>query len=312
MNFPLVSIIIPVYNGSNYLAQAIDSALNQTYKNIEILVINDGSNDDGATERIALSYGDKIKYIHKENGGTASALNAGICNMSGEYFSWLSHDDLYFPDKVEKQINAILQSSNPTSTIISSRGMLINKDNEQLKAVKRKFVAGEKSSTEALKWISHGKGINGCAVLLPKAIIDKIGLFDNVFIYLNDLEYWYRVFLSNANLFFTDDVLVKTRIHNQQASKTKRHLLNNEKHLLADKLLNSIYTAETDKFEALVQVAYFCASENLKIEYKKAKSMLVETKKFKFKLRSHLSFTWARGYFIRFLKDLRNKIFFHR
>ena len=64
---PKVTIIIPVYNGSNFLSEAIDAALAQTYKNCEILVINDGSTDDGASEKIALSYGDKIKYYLKEN-----------------------------------------------------------------------------------------------------------------------------------------------------------------------------------------------------------------------------------------------------
>ena len=101
---PKVSIVIPAYNASNYLAEAIDSALAQTYPNTEIIVVNDGSRDDGATERIALSYGDKIRYFHKENGGSSSALNTGIANMTGEWFSWLSHDDLYVPHKVETQI----------------------------------------------------------------------------------------------------------------------------------------------------------------------------------------------------------------
>ena len=81
MNYqPKVTIIIPVYNGSNFLAQAIDAALAQTYKNCEILVINDGSKDDGASEKIALSYGDKIKYFCKENGGVSSVLN--LCLLS--------------------------------------------------------------------------------------------------------------------------------------------------------------------------------------------------------------------------------------
>ena len=62
---PLVSIVIPVYNGSNFLREAIDSALDQTYSNTEVIVVNDGSNDDGATERIALEYSDRIRYFFK-------------------------------------------------------------------------------------------------------------------------------------------------------------------------------------------------------------------------------------------------------
>ncbi len=94
-NNPKVSIVIPVYNGSDFLREAIDSALAQTYRNIEIVVVNDGSQDDGKTEHVALSYGNKIRYFSKPNGGVASALNRAIREMTGEYFSWLSHDDLY-------------------------------------------------------------------------------------------------------------------------------------------------------------------------------------------------------------------------
>lgn len=66
---PKVSIVIPVYNGTNYMKDAIDSALNQTYKNCEVIVVNDGSTDHGATARLAKSYGNKIRYFEKENGG---------------------------------------------------------------------------------------------------------------------------------------------------------------------------------------------------------------------------------------------------
>ena len=74
---PLVSIIIPVFNGANYLEAAIQSALNQTYQNIEIIVINDGSTDDGASEKIAKKFGGQIRYFHQINGGCGAALNCG-------------------------------------------------------------------------------------------------------------------------------------------------------------------------------------------------------------------------------------------
>jgi glycosyltransferase involved in cell wall biosynthesis len=117
---PKVSIVIPVYNnGSNYLREAIDSALFQTYKNIEVIVVNGGSTDGGKTDRICKSYGNKIRYYVKENGGIATALNMGIEKMKGEYFSWLSHDDVYYPEKVQKQIE-VLSGFEDKETVIYS------------------------------------------------------------------------------------------------------------------------------------------------------------------------------------------------
>src|SRR6185312_14318520 len=103
----LVSIIIPVYNGAQYLSEAIDSALAQSYQNIEVLVVNDGSTDAGATEAVAKSFGHSIRYFYKPNGHVASALNFGVGQMRGQYFSWLSHDDRYVPSKIEVQMHAI-------------------------------------------------------------------------------------------------------------------------------------------------------------------------------------------------------------
>lgn len=94
--------MIPVYNGANFLNESINSALNLTCDNIEVIVVNDGSDDDGETEKIALFYKNQIKYISKENGGVSTALNVAIKNMNGEWMSWLSHDDLYYPRKIEK------------------------------------------------------------------------------------------------------------------------------------------------------------------------------------------------------------------
>ena len=102
---PLVSIVIPVYNAEKYIERALKSLINQSYKNIEVIVVNDGSTDN--TEKIVKKYVDKIRYFYKENGGVASALNLGIKNMKGEYFSWLSHDDVYYTNKIERQIEEL-------------------------------------------------------------------------------------------------------------------------------------------------------------------------------------------------------------
>ena len=107
-HLPLVSIVIPVYNGADYMREAIDSALSQTYPHIEVLVVNDGSTDSGATAAVARSYGDKIRYFEKKNGGVSSALNYGIRNMQGSYFSWLSHDDVYEKTKLRSSKKRII------------------------------------------------------------------------------------------------------------------------------------------------------------------------------------------------------------
>jgi glycosyltransferase involved in cell wall biosynthesis len=100
-----VSVIIPVYNGDRYLRDAIDSVVNQTYRNIEIIVVNDGSNDDGKSRAIAKQYGSRIRYIEQKNKGVAGALNTGLAAMSGDVFCWLSHDDVYRPNKIERQVD---------------------------------------------------------------------------------------------------------------------------------------------------------------------------------------------------------------
>lgn len=307
---PLVSIIIPVYNGSNYLKESIDSALAQTYENLEIIVVNDGSCDDLKTEQIALSYGERIRYISKENGGSSSALNIGISNMRGEYFSWLSHDDLYLPLKIEKQMEVMLQQ-NSNDTIIVCEGTLIDKNGVQMWSKPKKH-GGLKEPSCALSLLSHGKGINGCGVLMSKIVIDRVGFFDEKMVYLNDLDFWWRVIVSGVNVFYMRDRLVKTRIHDQQVSIIKKNKFNVERQYLANKLLELVDDSQMDLYATLKQVAYFCASENLKVEYIQAKNKLLEKEMLNSFLSIYLYTAWMYGYLKRMLKWIRKKMLFNR
>lgn len=101
-NNPLISVVIPTYNRMNSVCNAIDSVLNQTYSNIEIIVVDDGSTDNTANR--LEQYGDKIKYIKQINGGVSSARNTGIRSSEGEYLAFLDSDDIWYDDKIEKQM----------------------------------------------------------------------------------------------------------------------------------------------------------------------------------------------------------------
>ena len=227
---PKISIVIPAYDASNYLAEAIDSALAQTYPNAEIIVINDGSKDDGATRDVALSYGDKIRYFEKENGGSSSALNMGIANMTGEWFSWLSHDDLYVPEKLEKQV-AYMTSLNIDDTELSrhiffSASDLIDADGKIIRACdinkSRKFADKVDSFSHNGYLIAEPTVYNfhGCSCLVHKNAFIDIGCFDEELRLLNDLDMWFRLYAGNYKVHYIPEPLVKGRVHAKQVSKS--------------------------------------------------------------------------------------------
>ena len=101
---PLVSVIIPTYNGARFLAQTVESVLAQTYPNVEVLVVDDGSTDE--TPAVVSGYGERVRYVRQVNSGTAAARNRGIARACGQYVALLDHDDLWLPHKLERQLPA--------------------------------------------------------------------------------------------------------------------------------------------------------------------------------------------------------------
>ena len=117
----LVSVVIPTYNRKKYLEEAIVSVVNQTYKCFEILVIDDGSNENYA-ELICSKY-DKCTYLYKQNGGLSSARNFGIKHSKGDYIAFLDDDDYWRNDKLEKQV-AVLENNNEVDCVHSSASVV--------------------------------------------------------------------------------------------------------------------------------------------------------------------------------------------
>lgn len=213
---PKVSLVIPVYNGSDYLAEAIESALCQTYEYLEILVVNDGSNDGGATERIALSYGNRIRYFSKPNGGVATALNVAIANMEGEYLSWLSHDDLYLPEKIETQVQRLSTVQEPERTIFYSDFAVFTTDSSRATAVRL-----PEMPPEDFRYLLTLGGVHGCTLLIPRAAFAEFGNFDEKLRTTQDYDMWFRL-AARYRFVHIDQVLVKSRQHPAQDTKRIR------------------------------------------------------------------------------------------
>jgi glycosyltransferase involved in cell wall biosynthesis len=102
MNTPLVSCIVPVFNGERYLAEALDSILGQTYPRLELIVVNDGSSDGSAG--VIAGFGARVRCVDQPNSGLASARNRGIAAATGEFIAFLDADDLWLPEKISCQM----------------------------------------------------------------------------------------------------------------------------------------------------------------------------------------------------------------
>jgi len=268
---PKVSIIIPVYNGADYMREAINSALAQTYKNLEVIVINDGSDDEGRTQSIAREYGDRIVYYHKKNGGVASALNLGIRKMTGEYFSWLSHDDMYYENKIEVQMNYLKKCD---ETVITYCNFEVIDENSRQRGVKRlKPVAFDQFRYS----ITVNSLVHGCTFMVPKVCFEECGFFNEALKTTQDYDMWFRL-AGKYKMNHTPDILVKSRFHAGQGSHKLKDTAEREIDDLMIKQLHSLSEEEitgATKMPLSLSYAYIAKSFDAR-GISRAKSLALE------------------------------------
>ena len=231
---PLVSIVIPVFNGSQFLHRAITSALEQkrSYPNIEVLVVNDGSTDDGKTREIANSFLSTIHYFEKENGGVSSALNLGIEKMNGDFFSWLSHDDYYTPDRFSQL--APLLSRLSDNSLLSHDYFLVNESEQIIGPISLLSENVDSYPYFMLK----GCYFSGCALIIPKKLLRQQQGFRQDLRFTQDMEAWARLSLV-ANLVHIKANLTCITAHGQQGSVIHRQALASEERSVLPAIVNS-------------------------------------------------------------------------
>jgi glycosyltransferase involved in cell wall biosynthesis len=221
---PKVSIVIPTYNRADFLPKAIQSVLSQTYRDWEIIIVDDGSTDN--TEEIVKGYNEsRIRYIaHKSNLGISAARNTAIKNSKGKYIALLDSDDEWFPEKISYQMN-IFQKKDSECGVVCTSGHMIEDD----KKIRVKVIPAnldnfyEKFLFENIIWCS--------SVLIKKECFEKLGLFDEHLKSCEDWEMWIRI-SKYYKFIFLKTPLIKYLIHPGQLSENLLKKINARKRIL--------------------------------------------------------------------------------
>ena len=214
MTSDLVSVVIPVYNSERYLEECLDSVISQTYQNIEIIAVDDGSTD--SSPDILKRYSDRVSVFSKKNNGLTSALNLGINKMNGHWFKWFSPDDLMYPYTIETLVDEAKKYSD--DAIIYSNWNIIDDTGNIL----REFHESDYNDLSNFDYnirLLDGQQINVNTTLIPSSLFDKCSIRE-----LDDpVAIDYDFFLCSALLHGTtfhliSKPLIKYRIHSDQLS----------------------------------------------------------------------------------------------
>lgn len=210
MEYPLVSVLMPVYNGQNYLKEAIDCILNQSYTNFEFIIVNDGSKDKSG--EIICSYSDpRIKYHHQENKGLGATLNVGLDLCKGKYIARQDQDDISNPDRLKKEVEYL--EKNPMVLLVGTRAKIFRDNSDEVE------YHTHPSHPADLKFdLLFDNPFVHSSVMFRKSAIEEVGNYNPDRNLYEDYDLWSRLSQKGdvANL---PEVLVDYRHHDQGLSK---------------------------------------------------------------------------------------------
>ena len=223
----LISIIIPVYNVRKYLEECLDSVINQTYKNIEIICVNDGSTDNSLELLYEYSKKDsRIKIIDKKNGGVSSARNLGIKNAIGEYIYFVDSDDWIELNLIEEFVNVI--KTEEVDIVRCNHYKNQNENNISFdKTISNKKVE-DKEINECIEKIVEGKipAYVPC-LIAKKEIVLKTNLFDEKIVLMEDTLFYIDLFSKCKSIYFLDKPLYHYRTNLESCTQYKENYVRN-------------------------------------------------------------------------------------
>ncbi len=216
---PRVSVVIPTHNNGAYLESALDSVYRQTYPVHEIIVVDDASSDD-TSERMQ-RHAERVRYLKQAHAGSAVARNRGIMNASGDYVAFLDSDDMWLPEKLDKQISLAVE--HPGSVLIYCDFHR----SEKLEVDLTSGLAGRKHWQVGSEFQSllRQNFLHTSSVVVPRAALAASGLFDPKLINAQDWDLWLRL-AASGEFRFVDEVLSFYRLHPTQSVRSTKYARN--------------------------------------------------------------------------------------
>ena len=213
-----VSVVIPAYNCERYIKETIESALSQTYKDIELIVVDDGSTD--GTGEIVKSFSSKLKYVpQNKNTGPSAARNEGIKMATGEYVAFLDHDDVWMPNKIERQIR--LFEDNGETALTYSNYLYVGQSGKEMGTL---FDTVRPHRGFIFEHLILDNFVPTSSVVFKKKVLDEIGGFKERFLIAHDFELYLRI-AERYKADFISTPLVRRRIYPASASIEGRKIM---------------------------------------------------------------------------------------
>ncbi len=206
-----ISVIIPTYNRVEFVQKAVESVLNQTHKDFELIIVDDGS-EDNTKEIISSFHDERIKYYYQFNRGPGPARNEGIKKSSGKYLAFLDSDDVWVSEKLETQLNEMKKHA---EYFLSHTEELWYKGVRQIKPLKMH----RKRHGDIFEWSLKLCSVSMSTVMIKGELIDRIGYFDKNLEVCEDYDYWLRVTSQYPVLLINEPFTIKQGGHYDQQSQ---------------------------------------------------------------------------------------------
>lgn len=204
---PTVSVVIPTYNRASLISECIESVLRQTYKDFEIIVVDDGSNDN--TEEVAKVFKDTIKYIKQENAGVSAARNRGIRESAGRYVAFLDSDDIWLEDKLKLQIDFL--ERNQDIVMVCGNGIYLDGKDVGKAIIKEGRAQEYERGFISLKDAFYRFPIRTSTMLMKRDVLLESGMFNTRYIVAEDMELVFKILLKYGKAGFINTPLYKLR-----------------------------------------------------------------------------------------------------